>query len=97
MPILQKITDIILFKRAIGYEYEEITMNNGIENKRVMKHITPDVTACIFWLKNRKPEKWRDTKVLNNLAQYPEGITVRFEEITGEEIKSDLYLTQSDA
>lgn len=24
------------------------------------KEILPDVTACIFWLKNRKPDKWRD-------------------------------------
>lgn len=24
------------------------------------KEVVPDVTAQIFWLKNRKPEKWRD-------------------------------------
>ena len=24
------------------------------------KEIPPDVTAAIFWLKNRRPEKWRD-------------------------------------
>jgi len=28
--------------------------------KRVKKHVAPDVTACIFWLKNRRPAEWRD-------------------------------------
>lgn len=30
--------------------------------KKVTKHITPDTTAQIFWLKNRKPTEWRDRK-----------------------------------
>jgi hypothetical protein len=25
--------------------------------------VPPDTTACIFWLKNRKPEEWRDKAV----------------------------------
>ena len=25
-----------------------------------MKHIPPDTTAQIFWLKNRRPGTWRD-------------------------------------
>lgn len=29
--------------------------------EKVTKHVpVSDVTACIFWLKNRKPKKWRD-------------------------------------
>lgn len=28
--------------------------------RKTKKHIAPDVTAQIFWLKNRKPDKWRD-------------------------------------
>lgn len=26
------------------------------------KHFPPDTTSCIFWLKNRKPDAWRDLK-----------------------------------
>jgi hypothetical protein len=26
------------------------------------EHIPPDVTACIFWLKNRRPKEWRDVQ-----------------------------------
>ena len=51
-----------LHKRAIGYEYEEKTYKNGKLVKVVKKQQPPDVTAQIFWLKNRNPEKWRDTK-----------------------------------
>lgn len=27
-----------------------------------MQHYPPNVTACIFWLKNRDPESWRDVR-----------------------------------
>ena len=59
----------MLFKRAIGYEYDEthtttVTKADGtVEEsvKLVRKVMAPDVTAQIFWLKNRKPAEWRDT------------------------------------
>ena len=61
-----------LLKRALGYEYKETTRepvlnpNTGkIEltvTKTVTKQVVPDTTAQIFWLKNRKPEVWRDKR-----------------------------------
>ncbi len=32
----------------------------AIENALVKKALSGDVTAMIFWLKNRRPDKWRD-------------------------------------
>lgn len=54
-----------LLKRALGYDYDEITKERNGDNeliitKTVRKQVTPDVTAQIFWLKNRCPDKWRD-------------------------------------
>ena len=49
-----------LLKRALGYEYEEETYENGILTKKVKKHVAPDTAAQIFWLKNRKPNNWKD-------------------------------------
>lgn len=53
-----------LFKRAIGYDYDEVTEEyspkDGKKTKKVKKHVAGDTTAQIFWLKNRKPEDWRD-------------------------------------
>ena len=53
-----------LLKRALGYEYEEISKKyeSGTltEKKVTIKQVTPDTTAQIFWLKNRRPDKWKD-------------------------------------
>lgn len=54
-----------LLKRALGYTYAEITYENGVETKRVIKEVVPDTTAQIFWLKNRKPEIWRDKREIS--------------------------------
>lgn len=53
-----------LLRRALGYSYEETSekYEDGVmtERKVTKKHVAPDTTAQIFWLKNRKPEQWRD-------------------------------------
>lgn len=48
-----------LLKRAMGYKYTEQVITNGMVVE-VEKVVQPDVTAQIFWLKNRKPDDWRD-------------------------------------
>ena len=52
-----------LLKRALGYEYTEekveISEKDGRKVTQTVKHVAPDTTAQIFWLKNRRPEKWR--------------------------------------
>ncbi len=56
-----------LFKRALGYDYQEEKIErsdkDGIKVTQTLKHIPPDTTAQIFWLKNRRPDKWRDKPV----------------------------------
>lgn len=52
-----------LYQRALGYSHPEvhITAFQGCVTKtNIIKHYAPDVTACIFWLKNRDKENWRD-------------------------------------
>ena len=53
-----------LLRRALGYEYEEVKekFEYGEITERTVtkKEVVPDTTAQIFWLKNRKPDKWRD-------------------------------------
>jgi len=66
-----------LFKRACGYEVlEEKSIPDGTGVKVVSvtkKHVPPDVTAAIFWLKNRRPEAWRDGKNLQVAHSIPQG------------------------
>lgn len=53
-----------LYKRAMGYwvtETKTTTLPDGaVKTEEYRKHITPDTTAQIFWLKNRKPDQWRE-------------------------------------
>lgn len=52
-----------LYHRAVGYTYDavKITQFQGTAVITPFKeHVPPDVTAAIFWLKNRDPESWRD-------------------------------------
>lgn len=52
-----------LLKRALGYEYTEVMTEEsdaGTKRRETTKQVVPDVTAQIFWLKNRRPDKWRD-------------------------------------
>lgn len=66
-----------LFKRATGYKAEEVTEIDGKVVKRVFKDVPPDTTAQTFWLKNRRPEEWRDRQeVSHNLDSFKVNITV---------------------
>lgn len=66
-----------LLKRALGYSYDEVTKERVLDydpstgqvvgshmevTKTVRKEVQGDTTAQIFWLKNRRPEQWRDKK-----------------------------------
>lgn len=53
-----------LFKSAIGYTIvlneEKVTKDGDVVNTKRDVHFPPNVTAQIFWLKNRKSKQWRD-------------------------------------
>jgi hypothetical protein len=56
-----------LFARANGYEHDEVDIRvvaGGIVQTPIRKYYPPDTTAAIFWLKNRKPKEWRETKAV---------------------------------
>lgn len=55
-----------LFKRAVGYDFQEKRIEDSDKDGRkevyITKHVPGDVTAQIFWLKNRRPDKWRERR-----------------------------------
>lgn len=58
-----------LYQRAKGYKVKEIKLfqdkrGNIIEHE-VMKAYPPDPTSMIFWLKNRKPDQWREKQEID--------------------------------
>lgn len=82
-----------LFERATGYVNKnavKIFMPANAEEPVYApyeEHIAPDVTACIFWLKNRRPDKWRDKQemehsgTIETYAMTPEERKARLEEL----------------
>ena len=62
--VVDRMVENALLKRALGYEYEEVSEKYELgiltERKVTKKQVVPDTTAQIFWLKNRKPSDWRD-------------------------------------
>ena len=54
-----------LFHRAKGYSHKAVNISNyqgEITQTEIIKEYPPDTTACIFWLKNRQSEMWRDKR-----------------------------------
>lgn len=53
-----------MFKRAIGYTItineQKVDKDGCIHDLKRDLHIPGDVTAQIFWLKNRRRQQWRD-------------------------------------
>ena len=53
-----------LFKRATGYEHQAVKISATPDGREHITEYTekypPDTTAAIFWLKNRRPDLWRD-------------------------------------
>ena len=62
-----------LYQKAIGYEQDEVKifMPAGAEAPVYADYrakIAPDTTAAIFWLKNRRPDRWRDKRDLDHTS-----------------------------
>lgn len=54
-----------LYQRACGYSHPDVVVTNyqgQVTLTPITKVYPPDTTSCIFWLKNRKPEEWRDVQ-----------------------------------
>lgn len=89
-----------LLQRAMGYKASEkktiVQSGNNGEQKPVRieiieKEIPPDTTACIFWLKNRNPDLWRDKReydVEGKMNVEDDALTKSLEELAGG-LKSD--------
>jgi hypothetical protein len=54
-----------LYRRATGYTFDSEKLfapagTHEVLRAKIVEHVPPDITACIFWLKNRKRLEWRD-------------------------------------
>lgn len=52
-----------LFMNAVGYEYvteKPMVVDKEVQVIQYKERVLPNTTAQIFWLKNRRPDLWRD-------------------------------------
>lgn len=57
-------TERSLYHRANGYSFESekiLVVDKEVQRVSYVEHIPPDVAAATFWLKNRRPEIWRES------------------------------------
>lgn len=55
-----------LYKRATGFQYTERHIVNGVPEKIIQKIMAPETMACMYWLNNRDPDNWRNTKYIES-------------------------------
>lgn len=109
--IIDLMVENALLKRALGYDYEEITHERVLvgvdeETKRpihemaltkiVTKMVIPDTTAQIFWLKNRKKAEWRDNEERMEIEREKLELAKRLTEAQIAKIQNDIGEDDTD-
>lgn len=54
-----------LYQKAVGYTHDAVhfsSFQGMVTETPYRAHVPPDTTAMIFWLKNRRPDQWRDKR-----------------------------------
>ncbi len=76
-----------LCRRANGFKYTEVKVEGLGDQKRITKTkklVAPDTVAAIFWLKNRRPDRWRDKQeVKTELSLSSETVELLKDDILG--------------
>lgn len=60
-----------LYKSALGFRRKNVKKRKtpqGVTIEEVQEDVPPNATAIIFWLKNRRPEQWRDKREVDVTA-----------------------------
>jgi hypothetical protein len=61
------------------------------------QHVPPDVVACIFWLKNRRPDLWRDRQDhRHKIIQETRSAAELFAELQAEAAEHGIKLTEME-
>jgi hypothetical protein len=89
--------ELVLKKDARGRPLEDIhgfPVYEMVVTKTVKKEVAPDTTAQIFWLKNRKPQQWRDKQNIEHSGN----VTVNnpYKDLSTEELKKLAALGDED-
>ena len=69
-----------LLKRAMGYDVEikeeKLDRDGFVHELKRTIHVAGDVTAQIYWLKNRLPDKWREKQKEKDDGKNDDGVVI---------------------
>lgn len=88
-----------LYQRAVGYEQDEVKIFMPANSPEPVyapyrAKVAPDVTAAIFWLKNRRSKEWRDVRHIDGKQE----VTHRYDlDSLGDERLDELERILADA
>ncbi|MGL4755992.1 MAG: hypothetical protein ACRCXB_26845 [Aeromonadaceae bacterium] len=71
--------EMSLYRKALGYHIDTVKVFNNQGEALIVpvkEYYPPDTGAIVFYLKNRRPEKWRD-KQADEVAQEQKPIEIR--------------------
>lgn len=90
--VADKRVEEALYHRAMGYSHEETdirVVDGAVVMTPMIKHYPPDTTAAIFWLKNRKPDEWRDKRDVEHSG------SIKLDDMTDEDIDRRIAALQT--
>ncbi len=72
--VADDLVETALFQKAMGYSHTAVKFFYDPKQQKVVSQAyterhAPDTTACIFWLKNRRPKQWRDVHKLEHTGK----------------------------
>lgn len=79
--------EMSLYHRAVGYSVpEEVVkvVDGELVTTTITKHYPPDTAACIYWTRNRMPDKWRQNPGENQgTGEFAEAISKLIDKLPG--------------
>lgn len=77
-----------LYQKATGYTFDSekvfLKRDGEIVRAATREHVPPDTVAMIFWLKNRRPQAWRDVQ------KHEHGHAGDFDNMSADELRASI-------
>ena len=70
----------------MGYTYDSeklLVVQGEVVREPIREHVPPDVRAAEFWLRNRRPDRWKDAKQLETRTANDDPLLAYLKSIDG--------------
>jgi hypothetical protein len=74
------------YERAVGYTYDSeklLVVQGEVIRAPIKEHVPPDPRAAEFWLRNRRPNRWKDAKQFESRVAEDDPLLAYLKSING--------------